>query len=150
MEPILHRNSNYIGMTTTTISRRLTTHLVSGVPRQHTLVHHQQQLTRSIQQYINIISWRTRINHPSLKPSSYEIFSHPLITNALVWTERSNFLLSFPLNPPPPINIIIYLFPRVLFIKLTAFTILHLFPFMHCTKINNYSSPMIIPLTVHK
>ena len=57
-----------------------------------------------------IISWLTIINHPSLKPSSYKIFSYPLITNALVWTERWNFLLSFPLSPPHPINIIIYTF----------------------------------------
>ena len=137
-------------MTTTTISRRLTTHLSSGGPRQRTLFDYQHQLTRSSQQYKNIISWLSIINHPSLKPSSYEIFSHLFITNALVWTESSNFLLSFPLNPAPRINIILYLFPQALLILLTAFTIPHFFPFMHSTKINNYPPLICITLTVHK
>ena len=48
---ILHHNSIHIGMTTTTISRHLTTHLASGGPRQFTLVDYQQKHTRSSQQY---------------------------------------------------------------------------------------------------
>ena len=52
---------------------------------------------------------------------------------------HSNFLLSFPLNPPPPINIIIYLFPQAPLIPLTSFTIPHIFPYMLCAKINHYS-----------
>ena len=130
----------YIDMTTTTISRCLTTHLASGSPTQHTLVDYQQQLKRS-RQFKNIISRLTIINPPSLKPSSYEIFSHPLITNVLVWTEGSNFLLSFPLNPAPPIHIITYLFPQSLLIPLTAHTIL-LFPFLHYIQINNDSTQL--------
>ena len=134
---ILHRNSIYIGMTTTIISSRLTMHLSSGVPRQHTLVDYQQQLTRSSQQYKNIISWLTIINHVSLKPSLLIQNIQPPVT--LVWAERSHFFLSFPPNPAPPISIIIHLFPHAVLIPLTAFNIPHLFPFMLCTKINNYS-----------
>ena len=101
-------------------------------------------LARSSRQYKNIISWLTIINHPSLKPSSYEIFSHPLITNALL--QQSTHSLSFPLKTPIIINIIIYLFPQALLIPLNAFTIPHIFIFMHCNKINNYSPP---PLSLH-
>ena len=68
-------------------------HLASGSPTQHTLVDCQQQLTRSRQQHKNNISWLTIINPPSLKPSSYEIISHPLITNALD-EQRAQFFYS--------------------------------------------------------
>ena len=57
---------NYLyGMTTTTISRRWPRTLPPAAPH-HTLVDYQQELTRSGQQYKNIISWLTIINHPSL------------------------------------------------------------------------------------
>ena len=42
-----HRNSIYIGMTTTTLSRRLTMHLASGGPKQHALTNHNLLLTRT-------------------------------------------------------------------------------------------------------
>ena len=42
-----HRNNIYIGMTTTTLSRRLTMHLASGGPKQHALVNHNLPLTRA-------------------------------------------------------------------------------------------------------
>ena len=45
-----HRTSIYIGMTTTTISSRLTMHLASGAPKQHALVDYHQQLTWTDQQ----------------------------------------------------------------------------------------------------
>ena len=39
-------NSDYIGYTTTSLSRRLTMHLQSGAPSSHTLDHHHRRLTR--------------------------------------------------------------------------------------------------------
>ena len=60
-----------------------------------TLVDYQQQLTRSSQQWQNIISWLTIINCPSLKPSRYEIFSHPLITDALLWKSAQTFYSAY-------------------------------------------------------
>ena len=86
------------------ISRRLTTHLASGSPTQHTHVDFQQRLTRSRQQNKKY-NFLTNHNKSSITPaSSYEIFSNPLTTNALVWTEGSNFLLRFSLNQAPPIH----------------------------------------------
>ena len=40
------RNRSYIGMTTTTLSRRLTMHLVSGGPKTHAMDNHNTRLTR--------------------------------------------------------------------------------------------------------
>jgi hypothetical protein len=42
----LRNNVNYIGMTATTLSRRLTCHLNSGGPRQHMLTEHGVAITR--------------------------------------------------------------------------------------------------------
>ena len=42
------RNTSYIGMTTTTLSRRLTNHLQSGTPKTHTLQEHNMCLTREM------------------------------------------------------------------------------------------------------
>ena len=42
------RNTSYIGMTTTTLSRRLTSHLQAGTPKMHTLQVHASQLTREM------------------------------------------------------------------------------------------------------
>jgi hypothetical protein len=42
----LLQNMKYIGMTTTTLSRRLTCHLTSGAPKQHMLLNHDILLTR--------------------------------------------------------------------------------------------------------
>ena len=41
-----HLNNTYIGMTTPTLSRRLTMHLASGGPKQHALTNHHMPLTR--------------------------------------------------------------------------------------------------------
>ena len=41
-----HLNNTYIGMTTTTLSRRLTMHLASGGPKQHALTKNHMPLTR--------------------------------------------------------------------------------------------------------
>ena len=43
----LRNNVNYIGMTVTTLSRRLTCHLNSGGPRQHLLTEHSIAITRT-------------------------------------------------------------------------------------------------------
>ena len=43
-----HLNSSYIGMTATTLSRRLTLHLQSGAPRDHTRRYHGTTLTRDV------------------------------------------------------------------------------------------------------
>jgi hypothetical protein len=43
----LQESANYIGMTTTTLSRRLTMHLASGGPKIHSEVNHKQKLTRA-------------------------------------------------------------------------------------------------------
>ena len=42
------RNVSYIGMTTTTLSRRLTSHLQNGTPKMHTLQVHGSPLTREM------------------------------------------------------------------------------------------------------
>ena len=42
------RNNMYIGMTTTSLSRRLTMHLQNGTPKEHTLQEHNINLTRKI------------------------------------------------------------------------------------------------------
>ena len=42
------RNTSYIGMTTTTLSRRLTNHLQAGTPKTHTLQEHNMCLTREM------------------------------------------------------------------------------------------------------
>ena len=42
-----HHPSTYIGLTTTTLSRRLTMHLASGGPKQHALENHNLTLTRN-------------------------------------------------------------------------------------------------------
>ena len=42
------RNNSYIGMTTTTLSRRLTLHLQNGTPKTHTLQEHNVCLTRDM------------------------------------------------------------------------------------------------------
>ena len=76
-KPILHHSSIYIGMTTTTISRHLTMHLASSVPRQHTLIDYQQQLACSSEQYKKYYFWTSHNKSSTLKPS-YEIFSDPL------------------------------------------------------------------------
>jgi hypothetical protein len=44
----LLQNVNYIGETTTTLSRRLTCHLSSGAPKQHMLNCHRTKLTRTM------------------------------------------------------------------------------------------------------
>ena len=41
-----HQNNTYIGLTTTTLSRRLTMHLASGGPKQHAQDNHNIILTR--------------------------------------------------------------------------------------------------------
>ena len=41
------RNTTYVGLTTTSLSRRLTCHLQSGAPRDHALEAHNTPLTRS-------------------------------------------------------------------------------------------------------
>ena len=41
-----HLNNTYIGMTTTTLSRRLTMHVASGGPKQHALTNHPMPHTR--------------------------------------------------------------------------------------------------------
>jgi hypothetical protein len=52
--------SSYIGMTTTSLSRRLTMHLASGGPKTHMEQHHRQQLTR--EHLVNNTIIRHRIN----------------------------------------------------------------------------------------
>ena len=42
----LRPNCNYIGLTTTTLSRRITMHLQNGGPKTHSDTHHGQRLTR--------------------------------------------------------------------------------------------------------
>ena len=42
----LRNTGDYIGMTTTTLSRRMTMHLQDGAPRQHMMQEHQRALTR--------------------------------------------------------------------------------------------------------
>ena len=42
------RNTSYIGMSTTTLSRRLTYHLQNGTPKNHTLQEHNTTLTRQM------------------------------------------------------------------------------------------------------
>ena len=42
------RHSSYIGVTTTTLSRRLTMHLGSGGPKAHLQNHHNSQITRQV------------------------------------------------------------------------------------------------------
>ena len=42
------RNNTYIGMTITSLSRRLTMHLQAGTPKMHTLREHQVTLTRDM------------------------------------------------------------------------------------------------------
>ena len=42
------RNNSYIGMTTTTLSRRCSAHLQSGTPKTHTLQMHGVSLTREM------------------------------------------------------------------------------------------------------
>ena len=98
----LHHNSIYIGMTTNNNLRHLTTHLASCGPKQRNLVDYQQQLTRSSQQYKNIISWLKIINHSSLKPSSYEIFSHPLINNRCIGMNSALKLFTQLIPKPTP------------------------------------------------
>ena len=44
----LQKKQNYIGMTCTTLSRRLTMHLVAGAPKLHTEVTHKCKLTRDM------------------------------------------------------------------------------------------------------
>ena len=41
-----HQNNTYIGLTTTTLSSRLTMHLASGGPKQHALDNHNLTITR--------------------------------------------------------------------------------------------------------
>ena len=43
----MHRNTNYIGSTTTTLSRRLTMHLANGAIKDHQLARHCSVLTRA-------------------------------------------------------------------------------------------------------
>ena len=42
------QNNSYIGMTTTTLSRRLTSHLQAGTPKMHTIQKHNIHLTREM------------------------------------------------------------------------------------------------------
>ena len=42
----MHRSTNYIGSTTTTLSRRLTMHLANGAIKDHQLTRHNSNLTR--------------------------------------------------------------------------------------------------------
>ena len=43
----MHRSSNYIGSTTTTLSRRLTMHLANGAIKDLQLARHNSNLTRN-------------------------------------------------------------------------------------------------------
>ena len=45
-EDCMLRSTNYIGSTTTTLSRRLTMHLTNGAIKKHQLARHQSNLTR--------------------------------------------------------------------------------------------------------
>ena len=75
-----------------------------------------------------------------MKPSSYEIFSHPLINNRCTGMNSAVKLFTqLPPKPSPSYSYNYLPFPQALLIPLTSFIIPHIFPFMHCTKINNYS-----------
>ena len=56
----LRSNCNYIGLTTTSLSRRITMHLQSGGPKTHTITHHDMTLTR--QQMVDNTSIIDRCN----------------------------------------------------------------------------------------
>ena len=58
-----HQNISYIGLTTNTLSRRLTLHLSNGAPKKHTLDVHNTKITREmLENNTKIISKETDSN----------------------------------------------------------------------------------------
>ena len=76
----LLQNSNYIGQTITTFSRRLTMHLQAGAPLKHTKDVHNQELTRKM------LIENTKIIH---KINDYHRL---VITEALLISEENPLL----------------------------------------------------------
>ena len=90
-----HRNNIYIGMTTATLSRRLTyMHLASGGPKQHELANHNLPLTRA-DLVNNTKILLTEFNHKKLSIIEALLIEkmQPSINNQSTGTNRtSNFL----------------------------------------------------------
>ena len=76
-------NSTYIGQSTTTLSRRLTMHLATGGPKQHTFDSHKNTLNReTIVNNTKILALKTtHIVYLSLRPSLFANCNHPSTSN---------------------------------------------------------------------
>ena len=80
---------SYIGMTTTTLSRRLTMHLASGGPRNHTQNEHKISITRDmLVKNTNIINSNRDHNRLQIAESLLISKENPLINKQVTGSQR--------------------------------------------------------------
>ena len=95
-----HQNNSYIGLTTTTLSRRLTMHLQQGGPKHHTQNHHNTPLTRDmLVKNTNIIARETNYNRLHILEALLIHKQKPPLNNQFTGTNRTLKLYS---NTWPP------------------------------------------------
>ena len=90
-----HQNNTYIGLTTTSLSRRLTMHLSSGAPKQHTFDTHKIKLDRAtIVQNTSIIRSESDPYRLSILEALYiKNYILPSTSKSLPPIERLNFTI---------------------------------------------------------
>ena len=98
-----HQNSSYIGLTTTTLSRRLTMHLQSGAPKKHTMDQHHLELTRAmLVDNTRIIAKETNFDKLCILEALYIQKNKPIINNQDTGRIRTLKLYSSTQLPSPP------------------------------------------------
>ena len=99
------RNSSYIGMTTTTLSRRLTMHLQSGGPSKHMSEHHNQPITRQLLvDNTKILHQENDYNRLQIKEALLIKNKRPYINNQCTGTCRTLMLLGDASRGGPPVQ----------------------------------------------
>ena len=91
-----HQTSSYIGLTCTTLSRRLTMHLQQGGPKHHTEHHHNSLLTRDmLVKNTTIIARQTDYNRLHILEALLIQKQKPPLNNQFRGTNRTLKLFSF-------------------------------------------------------
>ena len=84
------RSCSYIGMTTTTLSRRLTMHLANGGPKTHTSNHHNMQITREmLVNNTQILRFESDNNRLQITEALLINLKNPSINNQVTGSQRT-------------------------------------------------------------
>ena len=96
-------NRSYIGLTTTTLSRRLTMHLQHGSPKLHTSQQHHVNLTREmLVDNTKVLRYEIDYERLHILESLFIKNSHPSLNNQDTGTVRTLKLHNLPLDSPTP------------------------------------------------